>query len=335
MNNLKPPVMYNLNNKPSVVSKGKLDIKAYISIARPDHWFKNVFVLPGIFLGTLTLNELHYHVPNILTILYGLLITCLTASSNYIINEIMDSKYDALHPIKKNRPIPAGRVNLFYAYTMWAILLVTSILLSWIINIPFMIITILFTIQGIIYNIPPIRTKDIPYIDVLTESVNNPIRLLLGWFLVNPATPPTFSLILAYWMLGAFFMVSKRYSEYLMINNHKLAIAYRKSFKNYSDKILLMSMIYYACLFSFFMGIFLIRYRIELILSIPFIGLVICYYLNMSLQPNSPVQAPESLYKHKKFMIIIFICIIVIFILFLIDIQLLRELFSPIAPYYP
>ena len=60
--------------------------------------------------------------------------------------------------------------------------------------------------MGTFYNMPPIRTKELPYIDVLTESINNPIRLLLGWFaLVDNRIPPA-SLLIAYWALGAFFM---------------------------------------------------------------------------------------------------------------------------------
>lgn len=320
---------------PSIISKRKFDIRAYISIVRPDHWFKNVFVLPGIFLGALTFDKLHYDAFEVSRILFGLLIVCLTASSNYVINEIVDSKYDALHPVKKNRPIPAGKVNLLYAYTLWIVLLVISLLLAWTINFRFMVATALLVVQGIVYNISPIRTKDVAYLDVLSESVNNPIRFLLGWFLVNTDVLPTLSLVLAYWMLGAFFMACKRYAEYLMINDHPKAVAYRKSFKNYSDKKLLMTMTYYACLFSFFWGIFLIRYRIELILSLPFIALVISYYLNLSLQPDSPVQTPENLYKEKKLMGILTLCLAVILILFLVDVPQLRELFSPTPPYSP
>ena len=36
-------------------------------------------------------------------------------------------------------------------------------------------------IMGCLYNFSPVRTKDVPYLDVLTESINNPLRLLLGW----------------------------------------------------------------------------------------------------------------------------------------------------------
>jgi hypothetical protein len=35
--------------------------------------------------------------------------------------------------------------------------------------------------QGIFYNVRPMRTKDRAYLDVISESINNPLRLMIGW----------------------------------------------------------------------------------------------------------------------------------------------------------
>ena len=306
----------------------------HLKIARPDHWFKNVFVLPGIFLGLLVNRSLP-GTSEVLMIFYGLFIVCLAASANYVINEIMDAESDKHHPKKKHRPIPSGRVKKSSAFLVWIGLLLSSLFLASTVNQKFLIITIVFILQGLLYNVPPFRTKDLPYLDVITESVNNPIRLLLGWFLIITETLPTLSLILAYWMIGAFFMGAKRYAEFVMINNPSRAAAYRSSFKYYSKNKLLISMFYYACLFSFFMGIFLIRYRVELVFAIPNIALVVAYYLRMSFMPDSPVQTPELLYKNRLFVIILFFCLAVIILFFFVDVPFVRELFAPVAPYYP
>jgi 4-hydroxybenzoate polyprenyltransferase len=247
----------------------------------------------------------------------------------------MDAETDKHHPQKKHRPIPSGRVKKSSAFLLWAGLLFLSLFLASTVNQKFLIVTIVFILQGLLYNIPPIRTKDLPYLDVITESVNNPIRLLLGWLLIITETLPTLSLVLAYWAIGAFFMASKRYAEFVMINDQSRAAAYRNSFGYYSKNKLLISMFYYACLFSFFMGIFLIRYRIELILAIPNIALVIAYYLRMSLMSNSPVQTPELLYKNSLFVGILFSCLIVIVLFFFVDVPFIREFFIPVVPYYP
>jgi decaprenyl-phosphate phosphoribosyltransferase len=312
----------------------QLTMLEHIKIARPDHWFKNVFVLPGIFLGVIVSHS-KLGISDVLILFYGLLIVCLTASANYVINEITDATSDKHHPKKKHRPIPSGKVKKSSAFLLWIGLVFASLFMASTINSKFLIVTIIFILQGLLYNIPPIRTKDLPYLDVVTESVNNPIRLLLGWFLIITNTLPTLSLILAYWMIGAYFMGSKRYAEYVMINDHSRATAYRSSFKYYTKNKLLISMFYYACLFSFFMGIFLIRYRVELIFTIPNIALVIAYYLRMTFMPDSPVQTPELLYKNRLFVGILFSCLAVIILFFFVDVPFVRELFAPVAPYYP
>src|SRR5258708_16297192 len=39
-------------------------------------------------------------------------ISCLLASSNYVLNEILDARTDREHPVKRRRPIPSGRVRI-------------------------------------------------------------------------------------------------------------------------------------------------------------------------------------------------------------------------------
>jgi len=44
-----------------------------------------------------------------------------------------------------------------------------------------LLVACIFALQGIIYNVPPIRAKDKAYLDAVSESVNNPLRLMIGW----------------------------------------------------------------------------------------------------------------------------------------------------------
>src|SRR5262245_54589487 len=96
-------------------------VKAYASIARPDHWFKNVFMLLGVLLA-------FFLYPDSLSfaalgrIAWAVVATCLIASSNYVINEILDAPTDLSHYVKRFRPIPSGQVWLPLAYVEWIIL---------------------------------------------------------------------------------------------------------------------------------------------------------------------------------------------------------------------
>lgn len=82
------------------------------------------------------------------------------------------------------------------------------------VNITFLFSVLWLWVMGLVYNVEPLRTKDIPVLDVLSESVNNAIRLLAGWFMVSGDTLPPLSLIAGYWMGGAFLMGIKFRAAY-------------------------------------------------------------------------------------------------------------------------
>ncbi len=308
-----------------------MDIKAYISIARPDHWFKNGFMVIGIFLAFF-IEPLDSNTTIVLNIMLSIISVCLVASSNYVINEVLDAPFDRHHPEKCKRPVPSGRVYLPVAYAEWIILaamgLYTGFLISW----PFFYSALSLWVAGLVYNIPPLRTKEIPYVDVLTESLNNPIRLFMGWFAIVPDKIPPISIIFAYWMAGAFFMGAKRFAEYRMINDPETAQKYRASFKFYSSEKLLLSIFFYVSLCSFFFGVFLIRYHLELIIGVPFFAGLFAYYLKLSFLHDSPVQKPEKLYREKNLMIFLVLSVVVFIGLLYSHIPFIYDVFN-VIPY--
>lgn len=299
----------------------------YIKIARFDHWFKNIFMIPGILIAVLAepsvvKSEL------VVALIVAFLSAGFIASSNYVLNEILDAEKDAKHPVKRLRPIPMGQVSLSLAYAQWIVLALLGFIMADMLNFHFLCMTLFLWVMGGFYNIPPIRTKDKPYLDVLSESVNNPIRLLLGWYAVSTHTVPPISLVLAYWMVGAFFMAVKRLAEYRTINDPVRAKAYRNSFGYYSEERLLISIIYYAVAFGLFMGIFLIRYKIELIISIPFIAGAIAWYIKLGFKENSCTQYPEKLYRETRFVQYLIVCAVVFLTLLMVDIPWLSAFFE-------
>jgi 4-hydroxybenzoate polyprenyltransferase len=311
---------------PEPASPGRR-LRAYFSIARPDHWFKNVFMLVGILLACFY-NHAFLSLGSVGWVLLGLVATCLTASSNYVINEILDAPTDRHHPVKRNRPIPSGLVWLPLAYVEWIALGVFGLALASFLGKGFLASTALLLIMGVIYNVPPIRAKDQPYLDVLTESVNNPIRLMLGWFVVLPGKIPPVSLLISYWMVGAFFMAAKRLAEYRSINNVEVAGAYRRSFRFYNQQRLLVSMFFYANTFALFLGIFIIRYHLELILIVPLVAGFMSYYLAISLKENSACMNPEGLYREKGLVLYLLFGLLVFLALMVVEIPALYTWFN-------
>ena len=292
----------------------------YVSIARPDHWFKNIFMLPGIIIAWIYLGP-DLTPELLLRLMVGILATCLIASANYVINEWLDAEFDQFHPVKKDRPSLVANLKAGYVYLEYALLALAGLSLSMLISWQFLVTEVCFLVMGFMYNVKPLRTKEKAYLDVITESVNNPIRFILGWLIIMDAPFPPSSILIAYWMGGAFLMGTKRFAEYRFIGSREIAGLYRKSFQYYNESRLLISTFFYALCSSFFLGIFLFKYRIELLLSFPFIALLFTWYLKIGFEENSIVQTPEKLYLKKKFILYILFLFCLMTFLFLADIK--------------
>ena len=275
----------------------------YVRVARPDHWIKNLFLLPGFFFALfLTAAQPASRQPPVF-LPVGFLATCLISSANYAINEWLDAGTDRFHPTKKSRPCAAGKINPKVLLAEYLVLAAAGLLLSARLNFRFLATEGVLLAMGLVYNVPPVRMKDLPYLDVLTESVNSALRFLLGWFLLTDRYYPPLSIVLGFWFGGAFLMAVKRFSEYRTIGDPVLAGKYRKSFLHYSERSLLISSFFYAMFAVFFLGVFLVKYRIELLLAIPFLCGLFCLYFSIGLKEDSAAQKPEKLFREKALML--------------------------------
>jgi 4-hydroxybenzoate polyprenyltransferase len=305
-------------------------LKAHIAIVRIDHWTKNVFLLPGIVIPLTVAPKVSFSL--FLTIILGAVSVCFVASSNYVINEILDAPYDYLHPIKNTRSAVRGLVNVPLGYVQWLLLMVAGVGLGLYVSRFLMASVLALWIMGCVYNIRPLRTKDIAYLDVLSEAVNNPLRMLAGWYMVGTTLVPPVSLLASYWMIGAYFMALKRFSELREFADQASAAAYRPSFLRYTERSLLVSVMFYASSSMLFFGAFLIRYRIELILAFPLIALVMAMYCNIAFERNSAAQHPEYLYRNRPLMICVILCSLAMLALLIYHVPALHEIFSPTLP---
>jgi len=302
------------------------NMKDYIRIARPDHWIKHVFILPGIIFAFLLTEANTNFVPSLIM---GLISACLLASANYVINEWCDAEFDKFHPIKKNRPAPSGRLAKKNVIIEYVILSVLGLWLAKLVNSPFFITGIVFLGVGLIYNIKPLRLKDRVVLDVLTEALNNPLRLLFGWCIVSSSTIPPMSLTIFYWYGGAFLMAAKRLAEVRHITKenkmHDLK-SYRKSFHHYTENSLLITSFLYGLLASFLISAFLLKYRNEYLFVFPVFATLFTYYLALSLREAPIAQTPEKLHKDKGLVAIIFVLVLLLIIFTVIDIPLAQKL---------
>ena len=303
-------------------------LRAYILIARFDHSIENLFVLPGIIVPLSVYPEL-FSLRLISTLTFAFVSITLVTSSNYVLNEVLDAPFDRLHPVKRERPVACGQVNIGAAYAQWILMMIAGIAISLFISRKFALTALMLWIMGCLYDFPPIRTKDIPYLDVLSESINNPLRMLLGWYAVTSAVVPPLSLLIAYWMIGCYFMALKRYSELVGIGDRTIAGAYRASFKRYTLESLLVSVVFYASAAMLFWGAFIIRYRIELILGFPLIAFTMALYRKLAFKAGRPIQNPEKLYREPLLMASVVVTTLAICLLLYLRIPQLERMFVP------
>lgn len=312
---------------PNNTTSGGHGLLPYVRIMRVDHWFKNVFVLPGIVVAISSQDHVEWSQFARNAVL-GMAAVCLIASSNYVINEVLDAPFDRHHPIKRFRPVPSGLVNIKIAYAEWLLLMVIGLALGALVSLPLTLSLAGLWLAGCAYNIPPVRTKDVPYLDVLTESINNPLRMLIGWYIVPNSPVPPVSLLISYWMIGCFFMGLKRFAEYRdMADQREEQIRYRKSFAVYTEERLLVSIMFYASAAMLFFGAFVQRYRIELILSFPLVALIMAIYFKLAFRSSSPVEHPEKLYKEHGLMLAVTSCSVLMVVLLFINIPVLVDMF--------
>ncbi len=141
---------------------------------------------------------------------------------------------------------------------------------------------------------------------------------------------PTFSLLMSYWMVGCYFMALKRFSEYREIGDPEAAAAYRRSFKRYTERSLLASIMFYASSSMLFLGAFIVRYRLEMVLAFPFLALVMAVYLKLSFDRHSALQNPEKLYRQKTLMVSVVVCALTMAALLFLNLPFLHLWFPPL-----
>jgi 4-hydroxybenzoate polyprenyltransferase len=280
--------------------KTRAGLMDYIRIARFDHMTKHIFIVPGVILALLLRPSSILAV--LPAVLLGFVAAVLVASANYSINEWLDRDFDRFHPEKSQRAAVQREMSGTVVLVQYIALLLIGLLVASAVNATFFWAAVLLAVSGVTYNVQPFRTKDRVYIDVLSESLNNPIRLLMGWAMVDGSSLPPASLILAFWMGGAFLMNSKRLAEYRdIVASDGLAVLerYRRSFKVYTENRLSVANLVYALSCSFFMAVFLIKYRIEYVLLFPCIVVLFAAYYSLALTPDSVARKPEMLYRSR------------------------------------
>ena len=119
-----------------------------IKSLRPNQWIKNLILFAAIiFTGEL------FNPSYLWMTVTGFFIFCALSSASYLFNDIIDLKFDKLHPVKKKRPLASGKLSLNKAAELAFFLGFFGLIASLIISVLFFGVAFLFILLHIFYSL--------------------------------------------------------------------------------------------------------------------------------------------------------------------------------------
>jgi len=202
-----------------VVTDGKQALmQAVLKAMRPHQWMKNLLVLIPLLASHSYSAAASVWAAGLAFVAFGL-----TASSVYLLNDLVDVSHDRHHARKRLRPFAAGHLSLLHGWLVWPLSLMTAfalaaVALPW----PFTVSLGAYFVLTVAYSL---RLKQIPMVDVLTLAGLYTLRIIAGAAAI--AVPLTFWLLSFSMFLFLSLAFIKRYSELLTARSNGQASALR------------------------------------------------------------------------------------------------------------
>jgi decaprenyl-phosphate phosphoribosyltransferase len=205
-------------------------VSGVIKAMRPRQWLKNVLVLaaPVAALG----GNVRYDYREVaLEVLIAFVAMSLAASSIYLVNDARDVEADRQHPTKRFRPIAAGVVPEWLAYTLAVVLAVAALGISWVATLNLTLVVAIYLVIQLAYCF---GLKHQAVLDICIVSSGFLIRAIAGGVAANIPLSQWFLLVMAF---GSLFMAAgKRYAEMQLAERTGAKI--RKSLESYTSTYL-------------------------------------------------------------------------------------------------
>jgi len=213
-------------------------ITGLIHLMRPAEWSKS---LGNMVLATLVASYVLFAVPSLERFVLGFASVALLWSGLYALNDFTDWQKDALHPVKRRRPIPSGAVSPQLALIFSLALIVASFGIAILLELGrlFLVCLLIMLANQLLYTRKPWELKKRPVLDLVSGSMINPIfRYYAGWVLFvpqfnSPILPLLFIVGLQFGGYGLYRMGSKGFekkqsykSSVVLFGERKLRLAY-------------------------------------------------------------------------------------------------------------
>ena len=213
-----------------------MTFRDFTKAVRTRQWAKNALLFGGfIFAGRLRAPEAVL-LDDALRVLMAFGCFCALSGAAYLLNDWMDIERDRLHPIKRERPLAAGRISPRGALALFVGLLVVAVMLAIAIGIShpssrwFGVAGVAYFALTVSYSL---RLKHEVVIDVLAVALGFVVRVVAGCLAIPVLISPW--ILFCTFNLALFVALCKRRAELLEVGSDG---ATRGVLKGYTPEML-------------------------------------------------------------------------------------------------
>lgn len=292
-----------------------LNFKAYIYLARPHQYYKNLLIFLGLIFSAKIFEFDLY--PNVIL---GFFALSAISSISYIINDWKDIEVDKKHPEKKNRPLASGAVNELEAIFLIIALFIVIFLITLILNIPnqnkLLFIIVLFSIF-LTSQMYSFYFKNKAFYDVTFISLNYVWRAVAGIVVIVVELSP-WLFILGY-IFAMFLALSKRKGDLHLLGVEK-AREHKKVFEVYTEPILDQLIVLVSGIMILSYAIYVVESIIDfnnekaqfskfenpyiMLLTIPIVTLIIMKMIYFQISGSEKIRKAELLFLDQEILIL-------------------------------
>lgn len=181
---------------------------------RPNQWTKNAVVLAAFFFAMGDRTQHLAIASGLARVIPAAIIFCLVSSGIYVVNDIRDISADRNHPLKRFRPIAAGRIPVRSAGWMAAALLAGGISAAWLLSPSYAEVIGAYMILQLAYSL---GLKRVALVDVFVIASGFLLRAVAGAVVLGVQVSPW--LLLCGFLLALFLGLCKRRHEKNLTND--------------------------------------------------------------------------------------------------------------------
>jgi 4-hydroxybenzoate polyprenyltransferase len=193
---------------------------------RPQQWVKNLLLFAGLIFS-----QNFYNLNLLLKSVVAFGLFCLLSSSVYVVNDIIDMEGDRKHPLKSNRPIAKGEIQISAAVVLFLLLALVSLGFSTLLSRPFALMALFYFALNLVYTR---YLKHVVIIDVMCIAFGFVIRAVAGALVIGVEISAW--LVVCTILLALFLGFGKRRHELLLLDTQ--ASDHRKILTEYSPYFL-------------------------------------------------------------------------------------------------